>query len=195
MKKFFSATAGALALMMATGINAATITINNDTDITAAATSGAGGTDLRGTVTCTLACSSLYYTAGAYDFGNPGEMFDGPTNSGDANEAIWVNSVLGTSFTGTNVAANYQNNGNAYVSAALYIIMKVGNTPDYLMIRNDSGVSQTFSFSQAAGSKGGLSHSYSLGTPISTVPLPAAGFLLFGALGGLGFVARRRRKG
>lgn len=185
---------GALAVGMVTGANASTVTINNDTDITDPASSGANGTNLRGTVTCTLACSGLFYTAGAYGFGDPGEMFDGPSNSGDANEALWVNSVLGTSFTGTDVGDNYQDDDDAFVSAALYIIMKVGNNPDYLMIRNDSGVSQTFSYAKASGSKGGLSHTFSLGTPPpSPVPLPAAGWLLLAGIAGMGAIRRRRK--
>ncbi len=188
------AAVGAIAVGMVTGANAATVTINNDMDITAAASSGAYGTNLRGTVTCTLACSGLFYTAGAYGFGDPGEMFNGPSSSGDANEALWVNSILGTSFTKTDVGANYQNNANAFVSAALYIIMKVGNNPNYLMIRNDSGVSQTFSYAQASGSKGGLSHTFSLGTPPpSPVPLPAAGWLLLAGIAGMGAMRRRKK--
>ena len=82
--------AGAISVAMATGANASTITINNDTDITAASNSGANAAGLRGTVTCTLSCSGLFYTSGAYGFGNPGEMFDGPSSSGNAAEATWV---------------------------------------------------------------------------------------------------------
>ncbi len=102
----------AFVLIFAVGLrqaNAITvITFNNDTDISAASSAGANLAGLRGTVTCTLSCSGLYYTGGAYGWGDPGEMFDGPINAGDANEAIWVNSVVGTSFDGSDVAENYQ---------------------------------------------------------------------------------------
>ena len=188
----------AAGLAIATSVasaNAATILINNDTDITAVSNSGADANGLRGTVDCTFTCSALYYTAGAYGFGNPGEMFDGPSSSGDAAEATWVNSVLGTSFTGTDVGADYQDDGNPFMTDALYVIMKVGNSPDYLMIRNDSGVAQTYSFFQANGAKGGLSHSFGLGevTPVPAVPLPATGLLLLGGLGGLAALRRRKQ--
>ena len=178
--------------LLASGASGATLTFNNDTDITAASNSGADANGLRGTVTCTLDCSGMYYNAGTYGFGAVGEVFDGPTNSGDANEAAWVNSVLGTSFTGTDVGADYQDNGNPFTTAALYVIMKIGNSPDYLLISNDSGVVQTYSFFQAAGSKGELSHSFGLGTPVSTVPLPATGLLLVAGLGGLAALRRKR---
>ncbi len=175
------------------------ITFNNDTDISAASSAGANLAGLRGTVTCTLLCSGLYYTGGAYGWGDPGEMFDGPINAGDANEAIWVNSVVGTSFDGSDVAENYQDNANSFASAALYIIMKIGRNPDYLMIKNLSGLLQTFTFAKADGAKGDLSHAFSLGTPPNSgnppeVPIPAALPLFGTGLAIFGFVGWRRKR-
>lgn len=40
---------------------------------------------------------------------------------------------------------------------------------------------------------GSSSCSYEFGTPVSTVPIPATGFLLIGALGGLGLMRKRRK--
>ena len=81
--------------------------------------------------------------------------------------------------------------------------MKFGNTPEYLMLRNDSGVEQTFSFLQASGAQGDLSHSFGLGTPgnqnnddedpMNPVPLPASGWLLLAGLAGIGAMSRRRK--
>ncbi|MCX7565100.1 VPLPA-CTERM sorting domain-containing protein [Sulfitobacter sp. F26169L] len=213
--------AGLFACIAMTGAaSATTIQIFNDTDITDPASTGVGGVEgaLRGTVTCSEACSALYYTGNAFGFGDPGEMFDGPSNSGSASEAGWVNSVIlsmtGTSplFTGVDVEYGKQDNGDPFTTDALYAIMKIGNSPTYLMIRNDHTGEQEFSYAKATGAEGGLSHSVGLGTitqvclpspannfcnsgpPVSVVPLPAGLPLLLGALGAFGIVSRRKSR-
>ncbi len=177
--------------LFASAANAATINVWNDTDINTSHT-----LTLRGAVTCDVACSVLNYSSGAYGFGDPGELFDGPTNSGDASEAAWANSVTGGSFTAADVAAGKTDpaaDNTDYVTNALYVILKIGLNPDYTIIRNDSGGALTFSwFNQPGGNGGGLSHYTELGA--SVVPVPAALPLMLSAFGIGAFVTRKRRK-
>ncbi len=194
-KKIFKL--GAVAVVAALGLtslqaNAATfsaINVFNDTDINSSYSA-----TQRGILTCS-SCDVLTYSGGLYAFDSTvGELFDGPTNSGDANEASWVNLVTGSSFTGTDVGAgkNAGTSGVNYITNALYVILKIGTNPNYTVVRNTSGGSFNFSWSGLRGTGAGLSHYVELGA--SQVPIPAAGVLLIGALGGLGFAGRRRRK-
>ena len=222
-----AATVALLSLPVAS--HAATmIEVYNDLDVTADSDSAVGGVSggLRGTVTCSEFCSILYYDAGAYAFGDPGEVFDGPMNSGDAEEALWVNGVIdaltGTDpmFTATDVGSEYQDNGNAYTGQSLYVVMKIGNNPDYILIRNDFGGEQTYSYAAAPGtpgpnglraSQGGLSHTFGLGSTglcpdgsqpdpftgcdgLTGVPLPAGLPLLLTAVGLGAYLRTRARK-
>ena len=76
-----------------------------------------------------------------------------------------------------------------FTSSAEYLVLKVGNSPDLAVIRNGSA-NNLFTYTNFPGAGGGLSHV----TEVGVVPLPAAGFLLVGALGGLAAAGRRRRK-
>lgn len=191
-KKIFKL--GAIAVVAALSLtslqaNAATISVFNDTDINSSYSA-----TQRGVLTCS-SCDVLAYSGGLYGFDTSlGELFDGPANSGDANEASWVNLVTGSSFTGTDVGAgkNAGSDGVNYITNALYVILKIGANPNYTVVRNTSGGSFNFSWSGLKGTGAGLSHYVELGA--SQVPIPAAGVLLIGALGGLGFAGRRRRK-
>ena len=177
----------AAAMVLASGVQAATIPVWNDTDI------DTHPVIQRGSVNCSVACEVLNYT-GAYSFSAVlGELFNGPSNSGDASEAAWVNSVIGTSFSTLDVTNGKDSGTDStnYITNALYVVLKIGRNPDYTIIKNTSGVALTWSWDNLPGSGGGLSHYIDLGTP-SEVPLPAGGLLLMGALGGLAALRRRR---
>lgn len=181
---------------MASGAQAATIVVKNDTQYD---TNPTNGTADRGDLTCT-ACQVIQYNPTTFSFATDfGELFRGPSNSGAASEAAWVNSVLGTSFTGANVTAGKVTPVGAgklatFVTTALYIVLKIGENPDYTIIKNTSATGSMEWFWRGRDGQGaGLSHFVNLGTAPSTVPVPAAGFLLLGALGGLAMVRRRRK--
>jgi hypothetical protein len=160
--------------------------------------------DDRGTLACNMVCEGLLsnlasgiYPATVPDAstadgwsGTAVDAFAIPSNS-PTTEVGFVNAVLGTSFAaGTHVLGN--SGSMSFTSSAAYILIAIGQSPDMLLISNTSGVEQTFTWTAFDASGAGLSHYTEFG--MANVPLPAAGFLLFGALGGLGFIARRKRK-
>ena len=184
--------AGASMFLTASTASAATIDLFNDSDST-----------FRAEVTCTT-CSVLVYTDGAtnvalstgtgdYDFDTAfGELFTNSFGSNEANEALWINDVLSTSFTASDLSKTEgTSDGVTYSTTATYVIIKVGKDPNYTILRNDSGGSFDFSWSGADSAGAGISH-FTVGG-LSPIPLPAAGFLLLGALGGLGLMRRRRK--
>lgn len=147
---------------------------------------------LRGTVTCD-SCQVLYYDA-AYLFGTVyGETFSGPQGSSEADEAAWLNSVIGTSYTeddADKTDTNSAENGT-WQSTALYLVIKLGRDPEYSVIKNTSGGLFSFSWASNAGTGSGLSHFTAFGG--HQVPEPATlGMLGLGLLG-LGLGSRRRR--
>jgi hypothetical protein len=73
------------------------------------------------------------------------------------------------------------------------LVFKVGNNPGpaYAAFTVDSGLVTGF-WSSTPLQGGGLSHVSLYGAP-AAVPVPAAGFLLIGALGGLAALRRRRK--
>ncbi len=212
-RQLVAAGAVAVAGLMATSAGAVSIDIFDDMDVTTG-----GGAGLRGVVECDVACSVLRYVdpPGAYEFGGPGELFNGPTSSGDAKEIAWINSVLVPAFEPTlyTVAdiTGYTNTTDAnaaddWTLTNKYVILKIGNEPDYTIIRNDSDGALTFSYTKASGAKGSLSHFFGFGAveecdpsvevcgpPVGEVPVPAALPLLLSALGVTAVMTRRRRK-
>lgn len=86
------------------------------------------------------------------------------------------------------------NAGSLTVFDYIAIVLKQGNTwAAYLF---DGAIPEEGRWSSVAfDQSGGLSHfSIYTGPRIAEVPLPAAGFLLLGALGGLGIASRRRKR-
>ena len=143
-----------------------------------------------GELYCSLECSVLQ-NEGTGAFGDPGEIFNGPAGMayGPGNpvsqEVSWLNDVTGSSYS-TSDASKTEGDGG-YFTGALYVILKLGN--NYTIMRNDSGTGISWSFTPSKGTGTGLSHS----TTVGEVPVPAAGFLLLGGLGGLALLRRRRK--
>lgn len=191
MKHWFKLAVVGAGMALGTAAQASTIEVWNDTQYDVPANTVAN----RGSVTCT-SCEVLTYNPSSFTFSSTtGELFDGPTNSGDATEAAWVNTVLGTSFTTADVTAGKVSTGifdsYSYTTSAQYVILKIGKNPDYTVLMNTSGGAMTWSWNNYKADGGGLSHYITLGDP-APVPLPAAGLLLLGALGGLAAVRRRK---
>ena len=163
-------------------------------------------TDDRGTLACNLLCQGLLSnlaTGGPY----PKTMPDATTadgwsgtavdafalpNNNPSTEVGFVNAVLGTSFSAGTQVSGGGSELVSFASSAAYILLAIGTSPDMLLIWNSSGVEQTFTWTGFSGEGAGLSHYTEFG--MANVPLPAAGFLLIGAVGALGFAARRKRK-
>lgn len=75
---------------------------------------------------------------------------------------------------------------------AFLIVLKAANSPGFAvwLFEGDDADSSSGAFEVAWGHD--LSH-LSIYSRLTTIPIPAAGLLLLGALGGLGYVGRRKR--
>lgn len=191
--------------------SAATVSIYSD--------GGAPHSTERATLTCTE-CSVLIYTADATDSGGYlgannvlegtlpgdhgfssvgsatdfGELFANSFDANPSGEADWFNSIMGTSITLTDADKTETVDGT-YVSSASYVIVKVGRSPNYTILRNDDDGSDdgmfSFTWSGSSGGGAGLSHFTEVA---AAIPVPAAGFMLIGGIGALAALRRRRKK-
>jgi len=164
--------------------------------------------ELRATVTC-AGCEILDYNGGdivdttdrpnsadADDFdAAAGNFFINEFGGNPEDEQDWVNAVLvaiGSSDTvdlGTKTD-NPLDENNQFCSDAEYILLKVGQEPEYSLIHNTSGTEQCFTYLAEAGTGSGLSHITEYGGN-GTVSEPSI-LALFGAgLLVLGFLRRR----
>lgn len=86
-----------------------------------------------------------------------------------------------------------QNDGSnaTFSSLGVWVAFKLGN--NYAFVKNVSGSSLTYSWTQSSGPAGGAAGLSNI-TEIGVIPLPAAGWLLFSGLGALGIAGYRRRK-
>jgi len=183
----FKTLAAAAVLAMAAGVaGAATVLTVDDTY------PGAGA--LAGTATCSQTC------AGLVAIGTPVWAKDGAklftVKPNDENQLKFVNLVTGLNFV-SGTKTNGSGGNMSFATNALYILMKIGGGKENqtFLIHNTWG--QGLNIAWLAVSKGGngLSHYTEFGTapPLVPVPVPAAGLLLLGALGGLAVLRRRRR--
>ncbi|NNF25177.1 MAG: VPLPA-CTERM sorting domain-containing protein [Rhodobacteraceae bacterium] len=178
----------ALTVLGATGASAAAVTFFN-------------GLDAQATVSCTVSCDGLVSTDPSV-WGEEATLFnsidvdgdDPGTGVGLNDENDWVSAADGGAFTGT----KDESPDTTFESSAKYVLIKLGNEPSIGLIRNTSGGSQSYTFTNLCEGPdnnctgGGLSHITEFGMfDVPQIPLPAAGFLLIGALGGLGALRRK----
>lgn len=160
--------------------------------------------DDRGQVTCSVGCSGLLSSlpSGPYDSDVPNVLTaDGFStdsadlfylaNNSEAGELAFVNAVVDPDF----VEGAHTDGGGAtsfsFTSAALYILLKIGTSPDVALIWNTSGGEQTYSYTGYRAEGAGLSHYVEYGGPVS-VPEPETFLLL--APGVLVMALRMRRR-
>jgi len=99
-------------------------------------------------------------------------------------------------ITGPNIAGGDPNSGIMFGKTGIFTFMLTGN--DLASLTEDSflGISSDgHSFAARFQRTGTDGEGSDVAVPVAPIPLPAAGFLLIGALGGLGLAARRRRRG
>jgi hypothetical protein len=114
-------------------------------------------------------------------------------NSGVATETDFVEAVTGLELA-TGVQTNAGDLGSSFASNAVYILFKIGNTPDYALIYNNTGGYITYSYSQATGGGGGgLSHITTFGGTTVSVPEPHTSLLLGAGLLAMAFTWRRKK--
>jgi len=201
LRSHFLAVLSAAGILLANAANAVPITLygsysQKDNFYDAA--------DDRGQLLCSLACSGLTSSlpSGTYGSNVPGvatqsgfssiaaDLFYLANNS-DATELAFVNSVLDPDYT---MGARTDAGGAtsfSFTSSALYILLKIGTSPDMALIWNTSGVAQTYSYTGFPKEGAGLSHVTEYGRT-TKVPEPAAFLLLGTGLLAVGFARRRR---
>src|SRR4030095_5638577 len=141
----------------------------------------------RSTISCTGTCEGLLsnlptgiYTADVPDVTTAdgfsttfADVFFLPNNN-VATELAFVNAVVDPDFA---AAASGQIAGGGghltFTSSALYILLKIGATPDMALIHNISGGAQTYTYTQLQASGAGLSHYVEFGTT-TEVPEPGS---------------------
>ena len=146
----------------------------------------------RFTVSCTLGCDAWDGignggVSNSGTWGLPGDLFE-LANSGSAAEISAVNTITGETFTSRTEIDRGGLASVTFTSSAEYILLKIGSTPNYGLIRN-ALAGNIFTFTQT-GSGAGFSHSSEFGR-VSPVPVPAAVWLFGTAL--IGFIGFSRR--
>jgi hypothetical protein len=145
-------------------------------------------------ITCSQVClgwNGATFGAGVFNSAVKADVFDMQWPPNEANELEELKFVSGddslTSFT----KVNSPDPLDIVVGAGTYIKLKfgsfgtpgAGNASAYFYVQD----AQTITYNQNGQQGGGLSHT-------SAVPLPAAAWLMFVGLGGLGLASRRKAK-
>jgi hypothetical protein len=160
--------------------------------------------DDRGQVTCSVSCEGLLSSLPSGSYGpdvpsvltadgfstDSADLFHLANNS-EAGELAFVNAVIDPDFVSGAATDAGGASSFSFTSAALYILLKIGASPDIALIWNTSGGEQTYSYTGLRAEGAGLSHYVEFGGPVS-VPEPETFLLL--APGVLLMALRMRRR-
>jgi hypothetical protein len=160
--------------------------------------------DDRGQLTCSLGCSGLTSSlvSGPYDANVPdvttqsGFSADSADlfylgNNSDSSELAFVNAVLNPDVAAGTRTDTFGLSSYTFTSSALYLLLKIGASPDVALIKNTSGLAQTYWYLPFPKEGAGLSHITEYGGTTS-VPEPETFLLL--APGILAMALRLRRR-
>lgn len=190
----FAAGAAVLAAMAIAPAAANTVTLG-----------GAAEIECNDASDATIACLGI--VGGSLEVTNPGNQVTGGTagslddtapftadlydigNSSEANEATALNTLAGTSFSGSD-GMKTETGGQetfGFTTLAQWVVIKLGAGTAF--IQNTSGGALDIDFSAFAGTGGGISHI----TEFGVIPIPGALWLMVAGLAGLGFASRRKK--
>ena len=169
----------------------------------------------RGQIECSLGCDGWWlgddiaydpiagdwdvaYNLGNWD-GGRAQMLFGPEGSSEANYTTFVAGILGLDSTDpsspifpvvkTNVDGGPEN--FQFTTNAQWFTLTLGREPRVALFRS-YWQGNVITYTGESGTGAGLSHYVEYG--VAPIPLPAAGWLLLTALGGLGAAGLRRRR-
>lgn len=178
MNRFIIAAVAASAALSATAASANTVSITGGGSLSCngSAVTGCVGLTGAGSPAQPTGLGTVSTTTADRYAGNP------PQASAVAGR---LNTLAGTSFTGTGVGFNGADIGNAttFSTLAQWVVLRIGN--DNVFFRNDTNGLVTVALSGITG----LNQVRVFGE----VPLPAAGWIMAAGLAGLGFAGRRKR--
>lgn len=117
-------------------------------------------------------------------------MLVGPDNSDVASYEAWFEGVLGFPAPDPVMKTNVGPDSHTFTTDAAYFTLSLGSEPRVALFRS-YWQGNVISYTNT-GTGSGLSHIVEYG--LAPIPLPAAGWLLLTALGGLGAAGLRRRR-
>lgn len=128
------------------------------------------------------------------------DLFIDGNSSNPTNEALFVSTVTGVTYSATTQkTAGIVQGAASFTTSALYILLKIGNEPNLTIIKNTGGLNNVFTYTPKAGEGAGLSHyaefgRFGGGGGTGEIPLPAGMPLMLAGLGAMAFLARRKAR-